>query len=308
MLNWNEISGIWKQTDSLNALVCDPYHFIGHQQHCLNKGGYLVCDNVPLGFYQCDMKAECDSMMIQSFLPFPSCFPPLSGAGISPPYQNDDTTADFHEGKHQSQQYLCTWSLCTRTAEELCSKKQKKEKKSYRCWWPWKFKCAWFTSPACLLRFFITVINCFWIQLPPGAHLSVHSNLSPRCFSLTAKKINDAQKAVKTSDCPILIIYAVICGFNPSSSSLSPTAGVQLPLLIITPLYIHLSLILSPPCCLSLLDWNFIPVPSHPFFSSISVILKRLSATSQNPTLAGTNANLPQSNEHAPLTFVPSFL
>lgn len=54
-----------------------PTTYIGHQQHCLNEGGYLVCDNVPLGFYQCDMKAECDSMTIQSLLPFPSCVPPL---------------------------------------------------------------------------------------------------------------------------------------------------------------------------------------------------------------------------------------
>lgn len=306
MLNWNEISGIWKQTDSLNALVSDPYHFIGHQQHCLNEGGYLVCDNVPLGFYQCDMKAECDSMMIQSSLPLPSCFPPSSGAGISPPYENDDTTTDFHEGKHQSQQYLCTWSLCARMAEELCSKKQKKGKKSY--WWPWKFKCAWFTSPACLLRFFITVINCFWIQLPPGAHLSVHSNLSPRCFFPYSKKINDAQKAVKTSDCPILIIYAVICGFNPSSSS-----SDRLQAFNFLCWSSHLSTFICPsssPLPAVFRSWTGTSFLYRliPFFSSISVILKRLSATSQNPTLAGTNANLPQSNEHAPLTFVPSFL
>lgn len=54
-----------------------PTTYIGHQQHCLNEGGYLVCDNVPLGFYQCDMKAECDSMTIHSLLPLPSCVPPL---------------------------------------------------------------------------------------------------------------------------------------------------------------------------------------------------------------------------------------
>lgn len=241
-------------------------------------------------------------MMIQSFLPLPSCFPPLSGAGISPPYQNDYTTTDFHEGKHQSQQHLCTWSLCALTAEELRSKKL--EKKSY--WWPWKFKCAWFTSPACLLRFFITVINCFWIQLPPRAHLSVHSNLSPRCFSLPAT-INDAQKAVKTSDCPILIIYVVICGFNPSSSSLDRLQADNF-----LCWSSHLSTCVCPssfPTSAVFRSWTgisflYLLIPFFP----ISVILKRLSATSQNPTLAGTNANLPQSNEHAPLTFVPSFL
>lgn len=32
--------------------------FIGHQQNCFNEGGYLVCDNVPLVFYQCNMAAE----------------------------------------------------------------------------------------------------------------------------------------------------------------------------------------------------------------------------------------------------------
>lgn len=168
MLNWNEISGIWRRTHYLHALVCDPYHFIGHQQHRFNEGGYLFCDNVLLGFYQCNMKAEWASTMQVSIIfasaRLLSCF-----SGVSPPYQKDDTTTEFHEEKQQFQQYLCTWSLGAHTAEKLYSRKLEKS-----FWWPWKFKCAWFNSAACLLRFFITLIKCLCLD-------SASSSCTPLC-------------------------------------------------------------------------------------------------------------------------------
>lgn len=178
MLNWNEILGIWKQTDYLNALVCDPYHFIGHQQHCFNEGGYLVCDNVPLGFYQCDMKAEWAWTMIQSFLPLASCFSPLLVQEFLLLIKMMTLPQNSMKGKSNSSSiYAPEVCVFIRQWNYVLENFKKRHH-----WWPWKFKCAWFTSPACLLRFFITVINCVWIQLHPHVHLAVHSNLFSKMF------------------------------------------------------------------------------------------------------------------------------
>lgn len=66
------------------------------------------------------MKAEWASTMQVSII-FVSAQLLSSPAhsGVSPPYQKDDTTTEFHEEKQQFQQYLCTWGLGAHMAEKL---------------------------------------------------------------------------------------------------------------------------------------------------------------------------------------------
>lgn len=136
---------------------------------------------------------------IQLFLPLPSCFPTL--LQLPPPISK---RWRYHRTRWRER--------TARTAEELYFREL--GKKSF--WWPWKFKCACFNSSDYLLKFFITLINCVWasaFSLLFYSPLCTFKSFSKMFFFPWVTK-NDAQKAVKMSDCLSLITNA-ICGFIP---------------------------------------------------------------------------------------------